>query len=300
VRVHQLPFREDSSNNDLSLVRNRIRHRLLPQLREAVNPGLDQALDHLAEIAGDEMAYWDALAAAFPARVWGDGLVVSASAFASLPRAVSRHVVRSLVRRVKGSLRGWEFDHTEAMRALAARPHGDGRWHGAGVEFFRSFDEILVRPWPVPPDSARMFQIGAGVPGRYRIPGGPEVLLNRIEVPDSGAKPPESADWLSIEVLDRSLVLRTWTPGDTISLPGTGPKRLKVLFQDARVPIWERRSWPVLESDGQVLWTQRFGVADRLAIDVLGKNVEDRQEAMVLEVRVVAAAGSSPLGKKKR
>lgn len=300
VRFHQLPFRQDSSNNDLSFVRNRLRHRLMPQLREAVNPGLDQALAHLAEIAADEMDYWDALAADFPARVWGDGLVFRASAFASLPRAVSRHVVRSLVRRVKGSLRGWEFDHTEAIRALAARMEGDGRWHGAGVEFFRSFDEILVRPWPALPDSARMFQIGATVPGRYRIPGGPEVVLNPIQVLDPGAKPGESADWLPKEVLDRPLVLRTWTPGDTISLPGAGPKRLKVLFQDARVPIWERRSWPVLESAGQILWTQRFGVADLLAIDVLRTEVRDRQEAIGLEIRVVPAAGSSPFGKKKR
>lgn len=50
-------WREDATNRDLSLMRNRVRHELMPMLR-GFNPGIDGALARLAEIARDEEAFW--------------------------------------------------------------------------------------------------------------------------------------------------------------------------------------------------------------------------------------------------
>jgi tRNA(Ile)-lysidine synthase len=52
-------WREDATNRDLSLTRNRVRHQLMPMLR-TFNPGVDLALTRLAEIARDEEAFWQA------------------------------------------------------------------------------------------------------------------------------------------------------------------------------------------------------------------------------------------------
>jgi tRNA(Ile)-lysidine synthase len=51
------PWREDSTNTDPAFTRNRIRHHLLPLLRE-FNPGIDQALANLAELAREDEASW--------------------------------------------------------------------------------------------------------------------------------------------------------------------------------------------------------------------------------------------------
>jgi hypothetical protein len=34
-----------------------------------------------------------------------------------------------------------------------------------------------------------------------------------------------------------------------------------LLFQNARVPLWERQAWPVLVNGEDIIWTRRFGVA---------------------------------------
>jgi len=52
-------WREDATNRDVSLTRNRVRHELMPILR-SFNPGVDAALARLAEIARDEEAFWQA------------------------------------------------------------------------------------------------------------------------------------------------------------------------------------------------------------------------------------------------
>jgi len=55
-RLNQ-PWREDSTNTDTAYTRNRIRHELMPQLRE-YNPSLDQTLANLAQLAREEEARW--------------------------------------------------------------------------------------------------------------------------------------------------------------------------------------------------------------------------------------------------
>ncbi|HEX3967689.1 MAG TPA: tRNA lysidine(34) synthetase TilS [Edaphobacter sp.] len=55
------PWREDSTNADTAFTRNKIRHQLLPQLRDqlrAYNPNLDQTLANLAELAREEESRW--------------------------------------------------------------------------------------------------------------------------------------------------------------------------------------------------------------------------------------------------
>ena len=59
LRAHNQPWRTDSSNADQAFTRNRVRHHLLPILRE-YNPAIDTALANLATLARDDEARWQA------------------------------------------------------------------------------------------------------------------------------------------------------------------------------------------------------------------------------------------------
>jgi tRNA(Ile)-lysidine synthase len=66
--------------------------------------------------------------------------------------------------------------------------------------------------------------------------------------------------------LSGSLQLRNWQPGDRYQPAGyAGEKKIKTLLQEARIPIWERRQWPVLVDGQSVVWTRQFGAASRVA-----------------------------------
>ncbi len=59
LRERNQPWREDSSNADLTLTRNRVRHQLLPLLR-SFNPAIAETLARTAELAREDHAFWQA------------------------------------------------------------------------------------------------------------------------------------------------------------------------------------------------------------------------------------------------
>jgi tRNA(Ile)-lysidine synthase len=132
------PWREDSTNADPAYTRNRIRHHLLPQLRE-YNPNLDQTLANLAELAREEEARWQTeLSRILPQLllpgkpVRGGGRAVSTAPGESsvaieldrlrpLDPALRRRVLRAAARQLGVRL---SFDETARLLALCGfRPY---------------------------------------------------------------------------------------------------------------------------------------------------------------------------------
>ncbi|HXH08047.1 MAG TPA: tRNA lysidine(34) synthetase TilS, partial [Vicinamibacterales bacterium] len=63
LRAHGHAFREDPTNRDLAIPRNRIRHEVLPYLRERISPSIAASLARAAALALDDETFLDALAA---------------------------------------------------------------------------------------------------------------------------------------------------------------------------------------------------------------------------------------------
>jgi tRNA(Ile)-lysidine synthase len=133
LRERGLGWREDASNADVSLTRNRVRHELMPMLR-SFNPAVDEMLANVAELARDDQAYWEAeigrllpmlLLPGKPVRGGGRGVgtVVGEAEMAlelerlkGLSAAVRRRVVRAAARSVGCRL---SFEETAKVLALA-------------------------------------------------------------------------------------------------------------------------------------------------------------------------------------
>jgi tRNA(Ile)-lysidine synthase len=113
------PWIEDESNDEVTNPRNRVRHRVLPELDAAYGGSTRAAIARSAELARDDGQYLDALAAERMRRlvtVHDDCLVVDAPALAAEPLALQRRVLWLSIReRAPGREAGLE--HVE--RALA-------------------------------------------------------------------------------------------------------------------------------------------------------------------------------------
>jgi len=60
--------------------------------------------------------------------------------------------------------------------------------------------------------------------------------------------------------------MRNWQAGDEYQPSGsTGEAKIKTLFQQARIPVWERALWPILTDGSAIIWARQFGPAAEFA-----------------------------------
>jgi tRNA(Ile)-lysidine synthetase-like protein len=84
---------------------------------------------------------------------------------------------------------------------------------------------------------------------------GKRLSLNLIDWPSAQSDTIEDTQTLDADLLRSPLILRNWRPGDAYRPRGRRDERkLKQMLLGERVPASRRRTWPVLESGGQVIW----------------------------------------------
>lgn len=269
---HGIAWRQDETNCDLSYARNRLRHEILPLLRSNFNPGLDQVLTNLAILAQDEEHYWKTELERFVLSP-PEAPILKTSQLTDAPPALARRLVRRVIEHVKGDLRQIDFGHVESICALARSPKGHQRVQLPGVDVLRSFEWLRFAPAgraaPRRPD----FMLPLTVPGSVELPSSPTritvQIIEKAENPEAYATVEGDLDWQQVTVrngVPSGLELRNWRAGDLYHRIGQSkPQKIKVLFQEARIPLWERSHWPIITYNGTILWTRRFGPAAEFA-----------------------------------
>jgi len=273
LHERNIAWREDSSNACLDFARNRIRRDLLPMLARDWNPAIGETLAHTADWALEEERYWeqeiDRLAAEH-ITVKPPAVFLRGDTLSQLPPAAARRLVRRALEMVKGDLRGIDYGHVAAVLELAAQKEGDGRLQAPQVDVFRSFEWLRLAPPGMDRLENRNFRLPAPVPGAVPLPGCSSAILielieNKETTQSVNSRYNKLMDLLDWDRISGALEVRNWRPGDQYRPVGhTGEEKLKFLFQQARIPLWERRSWPVITHGDEIIWCRRFGPAANL------------------------------------
>ncbi|HKW00684.1 MAG TPA: tRNA lysidine(34) synthetase TilS [Vicinamibacterales bacterium] len=265
-------FREDASNLDRSIPRNRVRHDLLPVV-EDLAPGGIPALARAAEWAADDEAFLEGEAIE-SARSYvlsdGAGVQLKVEGLAGLPPALARRVVRLAVESAAPGVTV-AGRHLDAVRALAAAGHGDGHLDLPGLAVERRHGVIAIGVRGVGADedveqTSAAFEYPLPVPGEVAVPAaGATIVTSRPngEVPGPLAARGGEVAVVQAASLALPLAVRSRRPGDRFRpLGAPGRRKVQDLFVDRKVPRSERDRVPiVVDADGRIVWVAGVTIA---------------------------------------
>ncbi|MCY4659383.1 MAG: tRNA lysidine(34) synthetase TilS [Acidobacteria bacterium] len=253
-----LQYREDESNRDLRVTRNRVRHRLLPLLAREFSPSIVGVLAREAAIARADADWLDGVAnerAAVVVSYDEGGADVDAEALRAEPLAVARRIARTALERVSGRGRAG-FAHVERLLDLAASPDADVGAHAGRADFpggrvERRGGRLLLRPAGSgrrSPPPAGGFEYRLDVPGEVAVP---EAGVAIAAEPATTMPAPLRARGALVAVdaggLTPPLAVRSWRPGDAFRPLGLGGrKKLQDFFVDRKVARGARGTVPIV------------------------------------------------------
>ncbi|MBV9306575.1 MAG: tRNA lysidine(34) synthetase TilS [Acidobacteriaceae bacterium] len=275
---NQITWRDDPSNHDLRFARNRLRLKTIPELARDFNPSLRSVLAGTANIACEEENYWHRVVERtfrqLSQRTYL-GITIELKTFKKLHLALRRRVMRRAIKEVRGTLQSVDLSHVDSILSVSESLHGHDRVIIPGLDALRSFDHLLLcRPGALQGRPGYNFDIQLGT--TYQLPfGGGELKIIRTEPDDKNCVNFKNEQdflideaHLSSEALATvGLQVRNWEPGDRLLRVGhTTAEKVKTLFQDYKVLLWERRYWPVVVVGSEIVWVRRFGVAANFSV----------------------------------
>jgi tRNA(Ile)-lysidine synthase len=243
LRSRGLSWREDPSNADRRFARARVRHELLEALR-SVGPAPERTIAETARQIREEAEVLDA-AVSRALEELGGGPAVSLAALREQPPAVRRLVLR----RLAGDRPVPESVMDVGERGTKSIELGDGLRAVAEYGTLR-FTRARETEAPKP--------VALTVPGRVGF--GDWEVEAALDAPGDVS--------VRAHLLGVTATMRAWREGDRMRPLGLGgTKSLQDLFTDRKVPRELRRTLPVVEAHGEIVWVAGVALDERFAAD---------------------------------
>ena len=277
LRARSQGWREDSSNADVTFLRNRARQRLMPVITEEFGEAAIEHMAELAEIARAEEEHWLEVGSAH-SRLSGDPNL-RLEQLLGLPLAAARRTVRAWIEgnapEAAISFRLIEEILDLARGAAGRKLELPGQPTGANE------GSMPVRPNVSPSSTARprivrrgrdelILETTSGDAGDYEyvldVPGEVSVpeLRTRIaaETVDVASVPEQHRqELLDPARLERKVVIRNWRAGDRFwPAHSKQEKKVKELLGDRHATGEEKKLWPVALCRGELVWMRGFAV----------------------------------------
>jgi tRNA(Ile)-lysidine synthase len=261
ARAERISFREDATNASPGILRNRIRHKLLPLLRRDFAPAPDRAVLRSMELIHDEGEFVTRQALA-----WLNAK--RRPAFDTLHVALQRRVTQ-IGLLAHGVVP--QFEHVEHLRACA------GEWLtvATGVEVRRQLaGQIETRPAEAPAfrDGETLVELS---PRSGHITCDSVALTWKVRRGHRRPSPRPGVEFLDADAVGGKIILRHWCAGDRFQPLGMARSvKLQDFFTNAKIPRTRRHELLLATTvGGEIFWVEGARIGERFKVTTATRRV---------------------------
>ncbi|MBI4368458.1 MAG: tRNA lysidine(34) synthetase TilS [Candidatus Omnitrophica bacterium] len=269
AKEHHIRFREDSSNQSLQFLRNRIRLKLIPFIQHSFNPQVKRALARLPHLLDVDLTFLDETAELFykelAVRRHADEVLFRKQPFLALQPSIQYRLIRRALR-ILGNA-DLDFEHWNVfLERLSAKQCFKLQLPKRFLASVSS-DAIRIRKNQKTPVA---FSCSLDLGESVEIPEIDATLS--CELLRRKVKTVRKSDH-RFEIFDGSklifpLTVRNREPGDRFQPLGQRrPLKLKSYLINRHVPVEERDDLPLVLSEKQIAWVSGVGMSHHFKVE---------------------------------
>lgn len=270
AETQQVPYREDSSNTDLSYRRNRLRWQLLPQLQEHYNPQIHRVLARMAENFAEVEEYLLVMAkqALSECRIEqnDDKIILDCKLFLPYFTILKKYLLRLCLQHLHFDERVLDNALFDKVLSGFCRQIGGYYYEIDHAVFFEKHNDVLVIG-RIPDDA--LVQKMAPFPGEYPLWDGWVLTASASAEKIESILQNKDAQrvWIDGEKLHAPLTMRIAATGDRFHpLKLSGSQSLADFFINQKIPRYQRRRIPLLCCGDQIVWVCGYRLDDRFKV----------------------------------
>lgn len=255
-KINRIVFRNDASNTKDEYTRNFLRNRIIPALKKRINPSLNETIGHTSIVLRSVSEFLNRETDRIYGRcVKGNEIVLQP--FNTLHPIIQQGVIRRL-------LNDLDIEPTyiriASLRQLQQQQKGSIIQLGNGWTAERLSTTLLLKR----AETVRRIK-DLSIPKEGTYSNGSIVLTIALSgLPDNKRKMNPSEEYVDASKVRFPLTVRPWKAGDSFRPIGMkGSRKLSDFFSSLKLPQDEKKTIPVLECGGEIMW-------------VVGKRLDDR------------------------
>jgi len=282
--------RRDPTNESSTFFRNRLRHRLLPEL-EKYNPRIREAILRLGEVMQIDVAHLEnqvrvqipkTIVERSPG-VWA----IRRETFLGQPLAIQAELLREAAHRARPGARDFGYEAVRrALRWMRGAQAGKRLALPGGREVVDEGDEVLIRRIGAPVSYPDHPQLTRAQARRLRLPfrleleeGWSMVGRNRRKTGTRADRDDSAEVWFDAGRVEGELTVHPPRPGARVLLSASQEGKVSDLMINRHIPRGARARWPVVSDEAGVLWIAGLRRAERAPVG--------RATRKILELRLV-------------
>lgn len=279
LKKNKINWVEDTSNIEQGFFRNKIRHKLIPVLKE-LNPNITENILRTSEqfVLKDSfiVEHTNNLFTKIFQKTAEGFYVGSLNKFSKVHRFIRFALIREAIKRINQDLLNIDFDHIEAALDMLSSKKISGEVNlPNNIIIAKSYDDFIVtHESKINP----RFSYTVDTYGQYNFEHVSfEIKKVRVKKLDLGS----TAVLIDPKKFRFPVEIRNFRPGDKFTPFGMkGEKKVKDFFIDEKIPRYLRKLFPLFVINGRIAWigglrmSEEFRVKGKEAIKIEYKHKE--------------------------
>ena len=264
--------RIDHTNYESKYLRNRVRLKLIPQLK-IYNLNIKEILLQTVLLLTEDYLYMETktkdVIADITIKSRENSIDLDAGKLRELEPPIERHLIRTAIEQVKGNLCELSFSHVhDIIKNLDQTEHWELHLPDSiyAVGGRNSISFTKEKPKDVEKIS---FYYALSIPGEVTIKeAGSRITSEIIDSSQVEFEKSENVAYLDFEEIGRELIVRSRKDGDRFYPLGMkGAKKIQDFYVDQKIPLENRDLIPIIEASGRIVWIAGQRIDERAKVD---------------------------------